>query len=173
MKVVFLLSLLFFIAQGKFLERKLAELNLETLRSQILSRHNTYRKQHQVGNLVRNSEIEKIAQKYSEQLAASGEFKHSSNKFNGNSLGENLYKNYGTTVDGNGAVDLWYNEVAKYDYKNPGFSMETGHYTQLVWKGSKNLGCGIACGKGCIVTCNYYPAGNYLGEFDKNVFPKK
>ena len=173
MKLILLFSLLCFIIEAKFLERNLAALDLESLRKTMLSRHNTYRKQHQVGDLVRNSAIEQIAQAYSEKLAASGEFQHSGNKFNGNSLGENLYKNFGSSVDGNGPVDMWYNEVTKYDFNNQGFSMETGHFTQVVWKNSKNLGCGIACGSGCVVTCNYYPAGNYLGQFEANVFPKK
>ena len=173
MKAVLLFSLLCFMIEAKFLERNLAELDLETLRNVILSRHNTYRKQHQVDDLVRNSAIEEIAQAYSEKLAASGKFEHSGNKFNGNSLGENLYKNFGNSVDGNGAVDMWYDEVKMYDFKNQGFSMDTGHFTQLVWKGSKNLGCGIACGSGCVVTCNYFPPGNVLGQFESNVFPKK
>jgi uncharacterized protein YkwD len=173
MKTLFLLCFLFFLANCKFLERRLASLDLETLRNQMLTRHNGYRAQHQVGNLVRNSAVEAIAQAYSEKLAASGSFQHSGNTFNGNSLGENLFMTYGTTVDGNSPVDMWYDEVKLYDFNNQGFSMDTGHFTQLVWKGSKNLGCGIACGKGCYVTCNYYPAGNYLGMFESNVFPKK
>lgn len=173
MKIIFLLCLLFFVAEGKFLERRLAALDLETLRNNMLSRHNTYRKKHQVGNLVRNSEVEKIAQAYSEKLAASGQFQHSGNSFNGNPLGENLYKNYGSSVDGTSPVDMWYDEVKLYDFNNQGFSMNTGHFTQVVWKGSKNLGCGFACGSGCVVTCNYYPAGNYLGQFESNVFPAK
>lgn len=173
MKAIFLFTILFFITESKFLERRLASLDLETLRNQILSRHNTYRAQHQVGNLVRNSAVETIAQDYSEYLAANGKFEHSGNKFNGNSLGENLYKSYGMAVSGTNAVDLWYNEVEIYDFNNQGFSSGTGHFTQLVWKNSKNLGCGIACGQGCIVTCNYYPAGNVRGQYESNVFPKK
>ena len=30
----------------------------------------------------------------------------------------------------NEAIDMWYNEVKKYDYNNGGFSMSTGHFTQ-------------------------------------------
>ena len=172
MKAILLFSLLCFMIEAKFLQRRLADLDLESLRNAILTRHNFYRKQHQVGDLVRNTDIDAISQDYSEKLAASGQFQHSGNKFNGNALGENLYKSYGMAVDGVGAVDMWYNEVKDYDFNNQGFSMGTGHFTQVVWKGSKNLGCGIACGSGCVVTCNYYPAGNYLGQFESNVFPK-
>ena len=66
------------------------------------------------------------------------------------------------------------NEFGDYDFDNPGFKSGTGHFTQLVWKGSKKIGCGAACNSKnkCYVTCNYYPAGNYIGQFDKNVFRK-
>ena len=61
----------------------------------------------------------------------------------------------------------------QYDFKNPGFKSGTGHFTQLVWKGSKQIGCGAACNSNnkCYLTCNYYPPGNYLGQFENNVFP--
>jgi len=53
--------------------------------------------------------------------------------------------------------------------------MNTGHFTQLVWKGSKQIGCGASCNNSnkCYVTCNYYPPGNYIGQFASNVFPLK
>ena len=79
---------------------------------------------------------------------------------------------WGVKINGKTMSTDWYNEVQNYNY-NGDYQSGKGHFTQLVWKGSKNLGCGIACGKGCYVTCNYYPAGNYLGMFESNVFPKK
>jgi len=39
---------------------------------------------------------------------------------------------------------MWYNEINKYNYTSPGFSKETGHFTQVVWKNSKELGIGMA-----------------------------
>ena len=71
----------------------LAGTDLETIRKNILENHNYHRRRHQVGDLTRNSEIEKIAQSYSEKLASTGEFKHSGNTYKGTKLGENLYKN--------------------------------------------------------------------------------
>ena len=150
-----------------------AELDLEKIRADILSNHNYHRKRHQVGELVRKTEIEKIAQDYSEYLASIEEMKHS-----GNGYGENLYYCYasnGICVTGEKASQKWYDEVSAYDYNNPVFSQDTGHFTQLVWKGSTQIGCGAACSanKKCYVTCNYYPPGNYQGQFANNVFPLK
>lgn len=50
--------------------------------------------------------------------------------------------------------------------------MKTGHFTQVVWKGSKSVGCGIAqSSKGTYTVCQYKPAGNFQGAFEKNVSP--
>ena len=148
-------------------------LNLETVRSEMLTRHNYYRAQHQVSDLTRVSAIESIAQNYSEYLVTINSLKHSSNKYLGNSLGENLYWGYGSSGIGINSVDAWYEEVIDYDFSNPGYKSGIGHFTQLVWKDSQQLGCGVGCGSNnyCFVTCNYYPAGNYLGQFASNVFP--
>lgn len=34
-----------------------------------------------------------------------------------------------------------YNEVVEYTWTQPGFSPATGHFTQVVWRGSSMLGC--------------------------------
>ena len=150
----------------------ITELNLEQIRADILSNHNYHRKRHQVGDLERDSEIEGIAQSYSEYLAQIDEMKHS-----GNGYGENLFYCYSSNricITGEYASQEWYNEVEFYDFDNPGFSSETGHFTQLVWKSSKKIGCGAACNSKnkCYVSCNYYPPGNYINQFEENVFDK-
>ena len=46
-----------------------------------------------------------------------------------------------------------------------------GHFTQVVWKNSKNLGIAKArssSGK-IIVVANYEPAGNFIGQYVQNV----
>ncbi|WVN87763.1 uncharacterized protein L203_102958 [Cryptococcus depauperatus CBS 7841] len=81
-----------------------------------------------------------------------------------------------------GAVDGWMEEASLYDWNNPGYSDEVGHFTQVVWKDTGRIGCYIApCPKGSVVSskysesfqtaCEYDPAGNYVnpGEFAKNV----
>ena len=149
-------------------------LDLEAVRADMLTRHNYYRAQHQVSDLTRVAAIETIAQNYSNYLASINSMVHSSNKYLGSSLGENLYWGPKNSNIGTSSVDLWYSEVSDYDFNNPGYKSGIGHFTQLVWKNSRNLGCGVGCGSSnyCYVTCNYYPAGNYLNQFASNVFPK-
>lgn len=68
----------------------------------------------------------------------------------------------------------WYVEIK--DYK-PGTAVpedlsqfKAGHYTQMVWKKSTQIGAGSAVVKqgrykGLVVTvCNYDPPGNFVGE---------
>lgn len=68
------------------------------------------------------------------------------------------------------ATKLWYNEVSKYDYNNPGFSLSTGHFTQIVWKSTIYLGIGVARSKSGVYICGSYdPPGNGRGQFPQNV----
>ncbi len=151
-----------------------ASLDLEAIRNDILARHNLYRKRHQVCKLTREPEIESLAQAHAEACALLGYLKHSSNTYKDQTLGENSYQGYNNGYVGNASVDLWYNDSLNYDFSNPGFKEGVGHFTQLVWKNSKKIGCGIAVDDKEVyyVTCNYYPSGNYKSQFALNVFPK-
>ena len=69
-----------------------------------------------------------------------------------------------------------YNEVCDpgYDFTSPSFSAGTGHFTQVVWKGSTVLGIGRAEGtmrgmKCTYTVARYRPAGNMMGAFAQNV----
>lgn len=143
---------------------------IEKIREELLTAHNNYRKKHGVGSLSRNSTIEAIAQEYSEKLASTHTFGHSYNKLNGKQLGENLYCSSRTT-DGISVAMDWYEEFVDYDFKSD-YIPGTGHFTQVVWKESQYLGCGLGISENYyVVTCNYFPMGNIVGNFSQNVFP--
>ena len=41
----------------------------------------------------------------------------------------------------------------------------TGHYTQVVWRDTKEVGCGIATGSNTdYLVCRYSPGGNVIGQ---------
>jgi hypothetical protein len=64
----------------------------------------------------------------------------------------------------------WYDEIKLYNFNGGDFSEATGHATQMLWKGSTQLGCGWA--PGCqLLVCHYDPPGNVIGQFSQNVSP--
>lgn len=66
-------------------------------------------------------------------------------------------------------VNSWAGEMADYDYANnrcaPG--KVCGHYTQVVWRTTRMVGCAMAVcedTKDQIWVCQYQPAGNWAGR---------
>ncbi|CAF3710038.1 unnamed protein product [Rotaria sp. Silwood1] len=75
---------------------------------------------------------------------------------------------------GSSPTKSWYSEISSYNFGSPGFSSSTGHFTQVIWKGSKQLGIGIAFtsdNRTAYVVANYYPPGNVIRSFSSNVLP--
>lgn len=130
--------------------------------SAILNSTNTYRRQYNASSLSWNTTLEKFATSYL-QSDTTCRFAHS-----GGPYGENLAIGYPNAT---ASVEAWGNEEAKYNFNDPGFSEETGHFTQLVWKTTTTVGCGRKlCGtRGWFVVCEYWPRGNVGGEYAKEV----
>lgn len=69
------------------------------------------------------------------------------------------------------ATNSWYSEEPQHDY-NGDWQPSSGHFSQLVWKGSNEIGFGTARNGDMIVgVALYNPAGNMMGDFQNNVFP--
>ncbi|OAQ68639.1 extracellular SCP domain-containing protein Pry1 [Pochonia chlamydosporia 170] len=133
-------------------------------KAEMIEAHNFFRGQHSAQPLTWNENLANKAQSW----ANTCNWSHSGS-------GENLASGTGFTSWG-AFVNLWGAERKQYNYAQPGFSSATGHFTQVVWKNSKTLGCGWKkCGggqgkaSGWYIVCHYSPAGNYLGQFPQNV----
>jgi hypothetical protein len=73
---------------------------------------------------------------------------------------------------------MWYEEVSDYDFAkgNAKNGQVVGHFTQIVWKGTSQVGFGLAVaqdGRNKKYYCvgNYKAPGNYRGQYTSNVFP--
>lgn len=87
-------------------------------------------------------------------------------------MGQNLAYKSGAELTAQEVADMWYNEITKYDFNNPGFSSSTGHFTQLVWSETTEVGIGKAVkGTTTYVVANYTPPGNVQGRqnYERNV----
>lgn len=140
----------------------------------VLEKINGYRRSHQAPDVTWSDTISSsVSQPWTDHLAATKTFEHNPDSLD---YGENLAMS-GPSNDLTKAVEnaivMWYSEVNKYDFDNPGYAPNTGHFTQLVWVNTKRIGVGVTVGSSSevYVVMNYDPPGNYLGDFVGNVLP--
>ncbi|MEM7182564.1 MAG: CAP domain-containing protein [Spirochaetota bacterium] len=129
--------------------------------------HNRYRKKAGVPNLVWSSKLSKYAKQWANYLrsqkSCSMQHRPRSGKYK-QRYGENLAWASGQKLNPYQVTKMWYDEIKDYNYKNNSCSKVCGHYTQVVWKTSRRVGCAMArCGREELWVCNYDPPGNMQG----------
>eukprot|EP00884_Botryococcus_braunii_P017413 jgi/Botrbrau1/4355/Bobra.105_2s0004.1 len=131
---------------------------------QTVDAHNQKRALHRVPALRWDDNLARFA----ESLVSNCKFKHSGGKY-----GENLHASSEGRASINDAVNAWYNEIKFYDFRNPAFSLQTSHFTAVVWKNTQRVGCAYATncpGKWeTVLACEYDSPGNVIGDFQNNV----
>ncbi|KAG4440879.1 hypothetical protein IFR05_003629 [Cadophora sp. M221] len=136
---------------------------------QVVDDHNWYRNQYSANPL-----------KWSNQLAMSSNdwvnkcrWGHSIHP----GVGENIALGYSKVLD---AINSWASERVNYNFNSPGFGLGTGHFTQMVWKTTTEVGCakkqcqiqGFSNGNPTwYLVCQYQSPGNVVnaGQFEENV----
>lgn len=131
----------------------------------ILDRHNYWRAEVGVEEqLMWSDEMAELATDWARELKKNGcAWEHRPN----NDFGENLFKGTAGAFDAAYVVDSWASEKADYNYSKNSCKPRRmcGHYTQVVWKTTKKVGCAkIECDGMDIWVCNYDPPGNWVGE---------
>ena len=149
----------------------------------IVAAHNSWRQQVGVTGIKWSPVLESKAISWAKELQANNacRMKHSG-------PGENLYwasAHQTATKEGTGpwqresrvqevaeqqVVDSWGSEIEWYSYEsnscNAPVNESCGHYTQLVWQGTTEVGCGkaICPDNSQVWVCNYDPPGNIVGQ---------
>lgn len=132
--------------------------------AEILEAHNAYRTPLGLPPLHWSRALEARAQTWAEHLAEIGQLQH-------NSTGQNLAMATEGSQSLADLVNLWGNERADYtpgtfpNVSTTGAWQDVGHYSQIIWRDTRAVGCGFAEGNGDdILVCDYDPPGNIMGE---------
>ncbi len=56
-------------------------------------------------------------------------------------------------------------QIRMYNFAAQGYSPSTGHFTQMVWRSTQRIGCGVQprCSGGNFLVCHYDPPGGWPG----------
>jgi pathogenesis-related protein 1 len=145
--------------------------------NEMVAAHNQFRRAVGAPDVRWSDSVAARAQAWAETLKSKGcKMEHSRNRQG--KLGENLYwaspvtwstgKTEVQEISPATVVDWWANESKNYDYSTNACAAGKvcGHYTQVVWKSTTEIGCGKAvCNdKSQVWVCNYQPAGNIVGK---------
>lgn len=132
-----------------------------SLRREMLAAHNAVRAKVGVPALTWSNKLSGVAQQWADELIARNQFAHHPSP----QYGENLFEISGASSTPSRVVDAWASEATNYDYRTNTCRGRCGHYTQIIWRDTKTVGCAVARGHTREVwVCEYEPHGNITGE---------
>ncbi|MBO9576543.1 MAG: SCP-like extracellular [Sphingobium sp.] len=136
----------------------------------LLAVHNAARAELGLPPLVWKPELAAEAKSWADHLATTRDFAHS----DGSTLsghGENLWMGSKGAYTPEEMVDSWVREKRFFrsgrfpDNSTTGDWAAVAHYTQIVWRGTREIGCAVASNEEQeILVCHYAEPGNVEGE---------
>lgn len=146
--------------------------------TEMLDAHNQWRAKVGTPALIYSSELAASSQRWADHLKAKNQCRMQHSKSDGK-YGENLYwasavrwsdgKREVQQVSPQKVVDAWGSEVKDYDYSLNicAQGKMCGHYTQVVWKTTRSVGCALAVcedSREQVWVCQYQSPGNWVGQ---------
>jgi pathogenesis-related protein 1 len=129
--------------------------------TEMLTAHNSVRAMKGIVPLAWSSHLAAYAQQWADTLAAHKRFGHRPKT----TYGENLFEIMNATASPTAVVKAWADESRNYNYRTNHCHGDCGHYTQIVWAATREVGCGVArFGNREIWVCDYDPPGNWVGQ---------
>ena len=117
-----------------------------------------------------SDKLEEEAREWAQTLADTGEFRHSPFESR-RRAGENLWMGTADWFRPKQMIDSFVDEKrffkpGRFPYvSRTGRWSDVGHYTQIVWAQTREVGCATARSKrNEYLVCRYWPGGNVIGE---------
>lgn len=140
------------------------------LAARILRTHNDERQRLQLRPLKWNIHLEREARQWAQYLSSKGVLQHADQRGR-NQTGENLWMGTAGHWPVETMVGMFIDEKKHYRHANfPNISKtgnwaDVGHYTQVVWRDTQEVGCAVVTARGNdVLVCRYWPAGNVWGQ---------
>lgn len=135
--------------------------DISDLAREMLAAHNAVRAKVNVKPLTWSADLARRAQEWANTLLENKQFSHPKKA----SYGQNLYEMRGGRASAAKVVETWAAEAKDFDYEKNRCKGQCGHYTQVVWSGTREIGCAVARNSSREVwVCDYNPPGNYIGR---------
>ncbi|TMM49892.1 CAP domain-containing protein [Qipengyuania marisflavi] len=138
--------------------------------SRVLAVHNSERDQLRLPRLKWNRNLEREAANWARNLSRRGVLQHADNATR-NGTGENLWMGTAGHWPVENMVGMFIEEKKHYRHASfPNISRtgnwaDVGHYTQIVWRDTQEVGCAVVSARGNdVLVCRYWPAGNVWGQ---------
>lgn len=134
-----------------------------------LAEHNSARAQFGSAPVRWSSALEKEARQWANRLARSNQFEHSDYRAR-NGTGENLWMGTRGYYQPSQMIASFVDERRNFvpgrfpQVSRTGNWGDVGHYTQIVWPETREVGCAKASGReNDVLVCRYWPSGNVMG----------
>jgi uncharacterized protein YkwD len=137
---------------------------------QLLADHNAERVRKGAPQLTWSDQLAQEAQSWADRLAHDDRMYHSDRQVR-RGAGENLWSGPAGYYGADDMIGGFLNERKLYkpgtfpQVSTTGRWEDVGHYTQVIWPATQQVGCAVAHNKAHdFLVCRYWPAGNVFGH---------
>lgn len=141
------------------------------LKRNMLTMHNATRAEVRQPVLTWSDALAADALAYARELARTGRFEHAPQPRGNPNQGENLWMGTRGAYRYEEMAGHWIDEKRVFvnrpmpNASTTGNYRDVGHYTQIIWSGTREVGCAMASNRrDDFLVCRYLPTGNVVGQ---------